>query len=105
MSTRSPAPYSPSGITPSNVAYSSGWSSVGIASRFSLGFVDAMIVWDTGTYRNVADEDGEPIRMDQAIRTGRVRIWLEGKKLHGGYALTRMGKGKTESLAVREEGR
>src|ERR671918_2234904 len=35
-----PPPYSPSGITPSNVAYSRGWSSVGMASRFSRGSVD-----------------------------------------------------------------
>ncbi len=33
----SPAPYSPSGMTPSKSSYSSGWSSVGIASRFSPG--------------------------------------------------------------------
>src|SRR5919106_2939030 len=35
-----PPPYSPSGITPSNVAYSRGWSSVGMARRFSRGSVD-----------------------------------------------------------------
>src|SRR3954466_15543893 len=32
-----PAPYSPSGITPSKSAYSTGWSSVCIAKRFSAG--------------------------------------------------------------------
>lgn len=32
-----PAPYSPSGISPSKPAYSSGWSSVGWASAFRRG--------------------------------------------------------------------
>ena len=32
-----PAPYSPFGISPSKVMYSSGWSSVWTALRFSLG--------------------------------------------------------------------
>ncbi len=36
----SPAPYSPSGITPSKSAYSSGWSSTWTASRFSAGSVE-----------------------------------------------------------------
>lgn len=52
-----------------------------------------MVIWDIGTYRNVAEQNGEPISMDRALRSGRVRIWLEGKKLRGGYALTRLGKG------------
>src|SRR3712207_4930164 len=33
----SPPPYSPAAIVPSNDAYSSGWSSVGTASRFTPG--------------------------------------------------------------------
>src|SRR6266850_116078 len=36
-----PAPYWPSGITPSKSADSSGWSSVLTASHFSAGFMDA----------------------------------------------------------------
>ena len=35
-----PPPYSPSGITPSKSMYSSGWSSVSTASRFSAGSSD-----------------------------------------------------------------
>lgn len=35
-----PPPYSPFAMTPSNVRYSSGWSSVGTASRRSRGFSD-----------------------------------------------------------------
>jgi DNA ligase D-like protein (predicted 3'-phosphoesterase) len=48
-----------------------------------------VIVWDLGTYRNLADAP-----VDEGIRTGHVKVWLEGEKLSGGYALTRIGKGE-----------
>jgi DNA ligase D-like protein (predicted 3'-phosphoesterase) len=63
-----------------------------------------MIVWDTGTYRNVSDHHGTPVPMEDALRAGRIRLWLEGKKLHGGYALTRTGKGRaTRWLLVKKD--
>lgn len=48
-----------------------------------------VIVWDTGTYKNTEDT----ISMEDSIENGRVDIQLEGKKLKGGYALIRTGKG------------
>ncbi|MFW6107166.1 MAG: DNA polymerase ligase N-terminal domain-containing protein [bacterium] len=54
-----------------------------------------VIVWDTGTYRNIK-EHGEPGGMSQALASGHVEIWLEGKKLRGGYALIRTGKDRRE---------
>lgn len=53
-----------------------------------------VIVWDAGTYRNLAEEDGREIPVEQGVEEGHVTVWLEGKKLTGGYALTRIGKGK-----------
>jgi len=53
----------------------------------------AVLVWDTGTYRNLREEDDEPASMVQALRDGHVAVWLEGEKLRGGYALIRTGKG------------
>lgn len=51
-------------------------------------------VWDTGTYRNLAEPDGKggdaPSVADQ-IEDGHVKVWLEGEKLAGGYALIRTG--------------
>jgi hypothetical protein len=35
--------------------------------------------------------------MAEAVEQGHIVIWLEGKKLKGGYALTRFRKGKDES--------
>jgi hypothetical protein len=45
-------------------------------------------VWDTGTFRNITKRDGQPVPLDQAIENGQLAIWLEGKKLKGGFALT-----------------
>jgi DNA ligase D-like protein (predicted 3'-phosphoesterase) len=63
-----------------------------------------MIVWDRGTYRNVSEHEGTPLPMEDALRAGRIRLWLEGKKLHGGYALTRIGTGRaTRWLLVKKD--
>ena len=48
------------------------------------------IVWDSGTYRNLSEKNGQEIPLDQALHQGRVKIWLDGEKLKGGYALTRI---------------
>ena len=53
-----------------------------------------VIVWDTGTYRNLTEKDGEEIPVERAVEAGHVAVWLEGHKLEGGYALTRFGGGK-----------
>jgi DNA ligase D-like protein (predicted 3'-phosphoesterase) len=47
-----------------------------------------VIVWDTGTYRNLTGTE-----VERAVEDGHVTVWLEGRKLRGGYALTRIGKG------------
>lgn len=56
-----------------------------------------VLVWDTGTYRNLTEKKGEYIPMGQGLAHGHVKIWLEGRKLEGGYALTRFKTGKDES--------
>jgi DNA ligase D-like protein (predicted 3'-phosphoesterase) len=50
-----------------------------------------VIVWDTGTYRVLGDEPAA-----NALEDGHLSFWLEGEKLRGGYALTRMGGGGRE---------
>jgi DNA ligase D-like protein (predicted 3'-phosphoesterase) len=54
----------------------------------------AVIVWDRGTYRNLTELDGQEVPIEQAIEAGHVKFWLEGEKLRGGFALTRVGGGK-----------
>jgi DNA ligase D-like protein (predicted 3'-phosphoesterase) len=56
-----------------------------------------VLVWDTGPYRNVTEKHGEAIPMGQAVAHGHVKVWLAGKKLQGGYALTRFKTGKDEA--------
>jgi DNA ligase D-like protein (predicted 3'-phosphoesterase) len=50
-----------------------------------------VIVWDRGTYRNLREEP-----VEQQVEEGHVAVWLEGVKLRGGFALTRLGGGKRE---------
>jgi DNA ligase D-like protein (predicted 3'-phosphoesterase) len=56
-----------------------------------------VLVWDTGIYRNLTEKKGEAIPMGLALAQGHVKVWLEGRKLKGGYALTRFKTGKDES--------
>jgi DNA ligase D-like protein (predicted 3'-phosphoesterase) len=68
-----------------------------------------VIVWDAGPYRNLKrDDEGEEVPVDEALEQGVVEVWLEGRKLRGGYALvhTRL-RGKRENwllVKMRDEG-
>jgi DNA ligase D-like protein (predicted 3'-phosphoesterase) len=48
-----------------------------------------VLIWDMGTYRNLKEGQGS---MEECLKEGHVAVWLEGKKLQGGYALIRTGK-------------
>lgn len=52
-----------------------------------------VVVWDTGPYRNITQKDGQEISMGEALHSGHAAFWLEGKRLKGGYALTRTKRG------------
>ena len=61
----------------------------------------AVIVWDAGTYRNLrAGKPDDGADMERSLAEGKVEVWLEGKKLRGGYALIRM-KGRKAWLLVK----
>jgi DNA ligase D-like protein (predicted 3'-phosphoesterase) len=58
----------------------------------------AVIVWDTGTYRNLDEERS----MAEAIESGHAKIWLEGQKLNGGWTLQRTRTGRqTQWLLIK----
>lgn len=57
-----------------------------IAEGYGAGTV---IVWDTGTYRNLSHRGEKPIPIRDALDDGHLTFWLDGRKLTGGYALTR----------------
>lgn len=54
----------------------------------------SVVVWDSGTYRDLAGEDDAAIA--DRLAAGHLTIWLDGEKLHGGYALTRIATGDDE---------
>jgi DNA ligase D-like protein (predicted 3'-phosphoesterase) len=55
-----------------------------------------VIVWDAGTYRNLTEEDGREVAVEDAVDAGHVKVWLEGHKLRGGYSLRRTRIGRDE---------
>jgi DNA ligase D-like protein (predicted 3'-phosphoesterase) len=55
-----------------------------------------VIVWDIGAYQNLTQKEGLEVPMAEALEKGHASFLLEGKKLRGGFALTRTGKGKQE---------
>ncbi|HZD03492.1 MAG TPA: DNA polymerase ligase N-terminal domain-containing protein, partial [Longimicrobiales bacterium] len=57
----------------------------------------AVLVWDAGSYRNLKeDDDGNEVPLADQLADGHATVWLEGEKLRGGYALTRVATGDDE---------
>lgn len=54
-----------------------------------------VLIWDRGRYDNITEsKDGNTRSMADAVEDGHVLVRLHGKKLRGGYALHRTGKGE-----------
>jgi DNA ligase D-like protein (predicted 3'-phosphoesterase) len=53
-----------------------------------------VMVWDTGTFRNISKRDHQAVPITRALESGHVAVWLQGKRLRGGYALRRIVAGK-----------
>jgi DNA ligase D-like protein (predicted 3'-phosphoesterase) len=64
------------------------------AGEYGAGTV---MVWDFGTYRNLTEKKGKPLPLAEAVPHGHLKVWLEGKKLQGGFALTRFKKEPEEA--------
>jgi DNA ligase D-like protein (predicted 3'-phosphoesterase) len=66
----------------------------GVIPRGEYG-AGAVIVWDTGTYDNrTKDSVGHAVSVADAIERGHVSFDLHGRKLRGGYSLTRIRSGR-----------
>jgi DNA ligase D-like protein (predicted 3'-phosphoesterase) len=60
-----------------------------------------VIVWDTGSFDNLSrDDDGDEVPIGVAYERGHIAVWLHGRKLTGGYALTRF-RGDDQWLLVK----
>ena len=56
-----------------------------------------VLVWDTGNFHNITEKKGVALDLPEALAHGHLKVWLEGRKLKGGYALTRFKTGKDEA--------
>lgn len=61
----------------------------------------AVIVWDRGTYRNLMAEKDDPLSLTESLQSGHIEVWLEGKKLRGGYTLVRIDSEKGHWLLIK----
>jgi DNA ligase D-like protein (predicted 3'-phosphoesterase) len=55
-----------------------------------------VVVWDAGTYRNITEREGRPVPIEEGLRAGHIAVWLDGKKLKGGFALTRLRRDRQD---------
>lgn len=53
-----------------------------------------VVIWDSGTYKNIKEKDGKFMPMKECYKRGTVEVILEGKRLHGAFALIRMAGGQ-----------
>lgn len=54
-----------------------------------------VIVWDEGSYHPLTRrKKGRTRSFSESLEDGHASFWLDGSKLHGGYALTRFGTGE-----------
>ncbi|MBD3263462.1 DNA ligase [Candidatus Woesearchaeota archaeon] len=60
-----------------------------------------VMVWDKGTYKNTTEKDDKEIPAKKAYEKGHITFDLKGKKLKGGFALTRFREDKW--LLVKED--
>lgn len=51
-----------------------------------------VMIWDRGKYKNITKKDGKKVDLSEAIENGHFMIWIEGEKIKGGYAMTRIRK-------------
>jgi DNA ligase D-like protein (predicted 3'-phosphoesterase) len=78
------------------------------AGEYGAGTV---IVWDQGSYRNLSRDrrSGAGVPFAEALERGHASFRLDGVKLHGGYALTRIpdraGRGEVWLLVKQADGR
>lgn len=67
-------------------------------SEYGAGTVQ---VWDTGTYRNLKEIHEARVPMSQMLGRGELLFHLDGKKLHGGFALIKIKKADNVWLMVK----
>lgn len=64
-----------------------------------------VVVWDTGSYRNLTERDGEEVGPKEALADGHLNVELSGEKLTGAFAFThtKMGRDEANWMLVKVE--
>ncbi|MDQ6641197.1 MAG: DNA ligase [Actinomycetota bacterium] len=71
---------------------------VDFEGRIDEGYgAGTVVVWDTGRYDNLTEDDDVAVPMGKALEAGHLKVHLYGEKLHGGFALTRTNMGGDEA--------
>lgn len=52
-----------------------------------------VLIWDSGTFRNLSEQP-----LAEALRKGHAKFWLDGRKLKGGWALSRFRKQRGKDM-------
>lgn len=68
-----------------------------------------VIVWDAGPCKNLSvDDEDKELPLGKALARGQAEVWLEGRKLRGGYALVHSKLGGNEKnwllVKMKDEG-
>ena len=62
-----------------------------------------VMVWDTGTYQTIPDEEGEkPLSPTESFERGQMKIRFHGTKMKGDWVIVNM-KGKKEWLLIKKK--
>lgn len=78
-----------------------GFEGVIPAGEYGGGTV---LVWDAGFYRNLMAEKGDEWTMRRCLEEGHVEVRLEGRKLHGDFALIKTRRGRRDWLLIKMKG-
>jgi DNA ligase D-like protein (predicted 3'-phosphoesterase) len=61
-------------------------------------------VWDRGTFCNLShDKKGADLALGEALSAGHLSFWLDGEKLHGGFALVRTKQSDKSWLLMKKD--
>jgi DNA ligase D-like protein (predicted 3'-phosphoesterase) len=81
----------------------------GFEGRIDEGYgAGTVVVWDTGTFENRTEKDGDEISLEDALDAGHLKVELHGEKLTGAFAFTHTKMGGDDSnwmlVKVEDEG-
>lgn len=77
-----------------------GFEGAILEDQYGAGTV---MIWDKGTYVNIKKEKGKEIPMEKCYNNGRIEVFLDGRKISGGYALIQPGKLDGNWLLIKKD--